>query len=116
MSIPSTPQRRRWNCCEASTRKPEMPRLADPDVSRVVLIGVGSYADTQEWPTLPAVHANLADLRTAFTDPALWGLPATNCTELINPTDPGAVLEAIWQAAEQAADTIVVYYAGHGSA
>ncbi len=92
-----------------------MPRLADPSASRAVLIGVASYADGQQWSALPAVRTNITDLEEALIDPDLWGLPLAYCSKLVDPSDPGAVLEAIACAAEQATDTLVVYYAGHGS-
>ncbi|GII55155.1 hypothetical protein Pth03_35440 [Planotetraspora thailandica] len=87
----------------------------DPDGSRAVLIGVANYADPEEWPDLPAVLANLADLRRALTDPDLWGLPAGNCVDLVDPRDAGDVLDAIADATRRASDTVLVYYAGHGA-
>ncbi|MBB2743418.1 UNVERIFIED_ORG: chaperone protein DnaK [Microbispora rosea subsp. rosea] len=87
----------------------------DPRGSRAVLIGVADYADPQEWPPLPAVRANVADLRQTLTDPELWGLPEENCTTLLDPRDVGDVLDAIAEATRNANDTAIVYYAGHGS-
>ncbi|MFE2218073.1 cell division protein FtsZ [Streptomyces canus] len=92
-----------------------MSRLPDPLMSQAVLIGVSHCADAERWPALPSVESNVTDLRDALTNPRLWGLPAENCTTLLNPTDPGPVLEAVNTAARTARDTVLVYYAGHGS-
>ena len=92
-----------------------MIRLADPRLSRAVLVGVSRCADVARWPALPSVEANLADVRAALTDADLWGLPAENCVTILDPTDPGPVLEAVHAAAWAAQDAMLVYYAGHGS-
>lgn len=63
---------------------------------------------------LPAVVANVAGLRSLFAEQDLWGLPAENCTVLLDCEHPGEVLTAVREAAEAAVDTLVVYYAGHG--
>jgi hypothetical protein len=86
-------------------------RLSDPAASRAVLIGVHTYA---EQPDLPAVEHNLDDLRDALTDPEIWGLPAGHCRVVAQPKNHRAVLNAVIAAGQQATDTLVVYYAGHG--
>ena len=86
-------------------------RLSDPAASRAVLIGVHTYA---EQPDLPAVEHNLDDLRDALTDPEIWGLPAEHCRVVAQPRNHRAVLNAVISAGQQATDTLVVYYAGHG--
>ncbi|MER6843168.1 hypothetical protein [Streptomyces platensis] len=45
-------------------------------------MGVHDYANLEK---LPAVARNLAGLREALTDPAVWGLPAEACTVLSQP-------------------------------
>ncbi len=92
-----------------------MSRLPDPELSRALLIGVSAYAEPERWQPLPAVERNLTDLRDALTDSRLWGLPPEHCTTILNPTDSGPVLEAVHSAARAAQDTVLVYYAGHGS-
>jgi WD40 repeat protein len=92
-----------------------MMRHADPAKSRAVLIGVVNYADPQRWPSLPAVRANVNDLKRVLTDPDLWGLRRSHCVILLDPRDRGRVLEAIHTAAEEATDTVLIYYGGHGA-
>ncbi|MFE0191051.1 ABC transporter substrate-binding protein [Streptomyces sp. NPDC058989] len=85
--------------------------LPDPAASRALLIGVHAYASL---PALPAVERNLAGLKRAFTDEALWGLPDTHCRVLPQPESAEAVLDTLHSVALEATDTLVVYYAGHG--
>ncbi|HKD99278.1 MAG TPA: Hsp70 family protein, partial [Micromonosporaceae bacterium] len=92
-----------------------MTRQADPAASRAVLIGVSEYAEPERWEALPATRTNVEDLRTVLTDPAAWGLPTENCAALVDPRDRLAVLEAVAEAANEARDTVFVYYTGHGA-
>lgn len=85
--------------------------LADPAASRAVLIGSHTYASLGD---LPGVKDNLAGLRRLFLDPGVWGLPGGNCTVLEQPRDAVQVIDAVDRAVQEAADTLVVYYAGHG--
>lgn len=86
-------------------------KLPDPVASRAVLIGSYSYHDLEP---LPAVANNLERLRALFTSADLWGLPARHCVVAPNPSGPAEVLDLIHDAAAQASDTLLVYYAGHG--
>ena len=85
--------------------------LADPGTSRAVLIGTHTFARLDP---LPAVANNLRRLSEKLTDPALWGLPPAHCTVVEQPAHPGDVLDAVRAAAEEARDTLLVHYAGHG--
>ena len=85
--------------------------LPDPLLSRAVLIGSYSYIDLDP---LPSVANNLARLSGLFRSADLWGLPSQNCRVLPNPSGPAEVLDVIHQAALEASDTLLVYYAGHG--
>ena len=85
--------------------------LPDPVASRAVLIGSYSYRDLEP---LPSVANNIERLRDLFTARDLWGLPPENCHVLPNPSSPAEVLDLIHEAALEASDTLVVYYAGHG--
>ncbi|MEU6299795.1 caspase family protein [Streptomyces erythrochromogenes] len=89
------------------------PRLADPAASRAVLVGAHAYAHLED---LPGVQNNLTALTDAFADERIWGLPREHITVLDQPADAGEILDAVIYAAEQATDTLVVYYAGHGLA
>jgi hypothetical protein len=86
-------------------------RLPNPDRTRVVLIGADEY---QHFSDLPAVRNNLARLTELFRSPRIGGLPAGHCVTLSNPADVKDVLDAVHQAASEATDTLVVYFAGHG--
>ncbi|GAA4237166.1 hypothetical protein GCM10022254_48540 [Actinomadura meridiana] len=88
-----------------------MTGLPDPNASRAVLIGVHQY---ETLDALPAVEQNLTGLRDVFTDPALWGLPESNCVLVSQPQSSRAVLDVLWETARQATDALIVYYAGHG--
>ncbi|GFE15613.1 hypothetical protein Sgleb_36600 [Streptomyces glebosus] len=88
-----------------------MAVLSDPARSEAVLVGVHDYVYLEK---LPAVARNLAGLRDALTDPAVWGLPAESCTVLSQPLSMGQVLDTVQDRARKARDTLLVYYAGHG--
>ncbi|MFJ9025433.1 caspase domain-containing protein [Streptomyces sp. NPDC102259] len=89
-----------------------MKRLPDPAKSRAVIVGVDRY-DTL--PDLPSVGNNVNRLAKVLGDPELWGLRRPDqCTVLLNPPSPDAVLDAVHDAAAEAEDALVVYFAGHG--
>ncbi|CAG7648049.1 Caspase domain-containing protein [Actinacidiphila bryophytorum] len=88
-----------------------MERLPDPMGSRAVLIGTAAYRQLEQ---LPAVTANLRDLAQALGDPMLWGLPDRHCVVVTDPQDSSALLDPVQSAGEDAEDTLLVYYAGHG--
>jgi hypothetical protein len=85
--------------------------LPDPRQSRAVLIGVSEFTSLEP---LPAVRRSLDALAECLRDRELWGLPARNCTVLAEPASQQDVGHAVDAAAEQAADTLLVYYSGHG--
>ncbi|WP_157248681.1 caspase, EACC1-associated type [Nonomuraea typhae] len=85
--------------------------LPDPLTSRAVLIGISEYTHLSP---LPAVANNLQMLASLLQRPDLWGLPAAHCTVVHNPTSIDAMMDPLWQAREEARDTLLVYFAGHG--
>ncbi|MGW7572351.1 caspase family protein [Streptomyces sp. NPDC054765] len=85
--------------------------LPDPTRSRAVLIGVDRYRHLAD---LPAVGNNVRQLAALLKDPRLWGLPPQHCVVLHNPPSADTVLDAVHEAAAEAADALVVYFAGHG--
>ncbi len=91
---------------------PGYPGLSDGGRSRVVLVGTARYT-SDGLPDLPAVERNLEALRAALTRGG-WGLPPERCTMLLDVEDPRVVLDALADAAAEAEDTLVFYYAGHG--
>src|SRR6266545_6238329 len=90
-----------------------MARLPDPARSRAVLIGSSVYADP-DLVELPGVRDNLTDLHAVLTSPRGTGLPAAHCTVLAEPTEAATVGECLANAAREAEDLLLVYYAAHG--
>jgi two-component system, OmpR family, sensor histidine kinase MtrB len=88
-----------------------MPALPDPERSRVVLVGASRF---KKLPPLPAVVANVAELRALFTSEKVWALPAAHCAVVRDPREARTVSRAVREAARVAEDTLVFYYAGHG--
>jgi hypothetical protein len=88
-------------------------RLPDPERSRLVLIGTSSYADAN-LPDLPAVGRGIGDLGAALTDPVYGVVPKQHCDVLADEGDIRLIGRRLRQAARQAEDLLLVYYAGHG--
>ncbi|MCX5358482.1 caspase family protein [Streptomyces sp. NBC_00124] len=88
-------------------------RLPDSEKSRIVLIGSARY-ESPELPDVPAIENNLTELRTLFTSNASAIVSPDNCTVSLNPKDQSTVGELVTEAAEQAEDLLLIYYAGHG--
>jgi hypothetical protein len=85
--------------------------LPDPKRSAAVVIGVGAYT---EMPKLPAVKENRERLKAVLTDPEVWGLPERHFHEVPDPKHAANLIDPVIEAAQQARDTLIVYYAGHG--
>ena len=90
-----------------------MASMPSPARSRAVLIGVSDYRE-RELADLPHVARNVADLKHLLTSELSWSLPDEHCRTLPNPTSREQVMAAVEQAAAEATDTLLVYYAGHG--
>lgn len=88
-------------------------RAVDPQRSRIVLLGTPAYHD-EDLPDVPQVSANLADLAAVFTDPDVGGFPAENCVTAPAGASVHEIGDLLHQAAEQAEDLLLFYYAGHG--
>ncbi|MFI9594948.1 Hsp70 family protein [Nonomuraea sp. NPDC052265] len=91
-----------------------MSAWPDPAGCRAVLVGTTTYTDQVMWPALPAVRANVTDLAEVLTGPRSWGLRRDHCAQLIDPAGSDHVLDLIHDAATEAADTVLIYYSGHG--
>jgi hypothetical protein len=89
------------------------PGLPDPAASAAVLIGTSAYQDPALSP-LPGVVNNVADLAAILADEALWGLPAQRTSVLLDSADTADMMGSLAGLAEQAHDTFIVYYSGHG--
>ncbi|MGW9553229.1 caspase, EACC1-associated type [Nocardiopsis sp. NPDC055551] len=87
------------------------PGRLDPTRSACILIGVDDY---QDLPILRSVERNLDDLKGILTDPDIWGIPNDRIWVVRNPSRAGDLTGPVREAAEQAEDTLLVYYAGHG--
>lgn len=85
--------------------------LPNPLTSRAVLVGTSQYKYLQP---LPAVERNLKEFSKLLQSDDLWGLPATNCIVVSNPQTNADMLDPLQQAAEEASDTLIFYFAGHG--
>ncbi|MFJ4242791.1 caspase family protein, partial [Streptomyces iakyrus] len=85
--------------------------LPDPAKSRAVLIGVSEYTTL---PPLPTVSKNVSALKSILTGSTSWALPSSNCIAVENPRTPEELVDPVFQCAEEATDTLLVYYAGHG--
>ncbi|MEV8536107.1 caspase family protein [Streptomyces sp. NPDC051211] len=88
-----------------------MTGVPDPAASRVVLIGSAGY---HHLPALPAVGANVEDLAAELSDPTVWGLPEQHLTLVADPVHAADLLDPVRRAGEEATDTLLVYFAGHG--
>ncbi|MEV7170879.1 caspase family protein [Streptomyces sp. NPDC093224] len=88
-----------------------MTGLPDPSTSRAVLIGTAGY---RHLAALPAVEANVKDLAAELCDATIWGLPGQHCTTVLDPQHPAELLDPVHRAGEEATDTLLVYFAGHG--
>ncbi|MDF0376585.1 caspase family protein [Streptomyces sp. KA12] len=88
-----------------------MSVLPDPGASRAVLIGTSRYDHLEQ---LPAVSNNLTALAELLGGPLSLRIPASHLAVIENPPTPSAVMEPLRQAAAEATDTLIVYYAGHG--
>ncbi|MBF6147058.1 caspase family protein [Nocardia nova] len=85
----------------------------DPTNSRAILIGVGTYEHSDRLPHIPAAVHNITDLREHLTGPGAV-LASENCWTVADPSSSSHIGDLLDQAAEQASDTLLVYYAGHG--
>ncbi|MFD4551334.1 caspase domain-containing protein [Streptomyces sp. NPDC058466] len=88
-----------------------MSALPDPALSRAVLAGVSHYSKLE---SLPAVANNLKDLAPVLMSPLSWELPPEYCTVVSEPGTSHDLLNPISRAADEAEDTLLVYFAGHG--
>ncbi|WP_405562692.1 caspase family protein [Streptomyces phaeochromogenes] len=88
-----------------------MSVLPDPGASRAVLVGTSRYEHLEP---LPAVANNLRALADLLFSPLSLQLPAQNVIVVEDPAAAHTVVGAVRQAAAEATDTLVVYFAGHG--
>jgi hypothetical protein len=83
--------------------------------TRVVLVGASGFLrDPTNLPELPAVAANVEDLKLVLTDPQVVGIPSENIVVLLNELTPYHVVLRVADEARKAVDTFIFYYSGHG--
>ncbi|MFI6511667.1 YDG/SRA domain-containing protein [Streptosporangium sp. NPDC050855] len=90
-------------------------KLPDPRLSRAVLIGTSKY-ESENLPDLPTVANNLAAIKEALCDHSIWGLPPQHCRVIREPAQSPQMIDPVIKASEEATDTLIVYFAGHGLA
>ncbi|MGW1563371.1 caspase family protein [Streptomyces sp. NPDC002144] len=88
-----------------------MSVLPDPGASRAVLVGTSRYEYLEQ---LPAVANNVRALAGLLCSPLSLDLPARHVTVVEDPAAAHTVVGAVRQAAGEATDTLIVYFAGHG--
>ncbi|HWM39478.1 MAG TPA: esterase-like activity of phytase family protein [Streptomyces sp.] len=89
----------------------DSPARMDPEQSACVLVGVSKYAHL---PDLRSVSGSLAALQRLLADDSVWGLPKDRIWAVPDPQTAGDLTEPVYEAAEKATDTLIIYYAGHG--
>ncbi|MET8504137.1 caspase family protein [Streptomyces sp. NPDC004787] len=85
--------------------------IPDPNKTRAILIGVSEYSNLTK---LPTVRNNVVALHAILTGSDSWGLPDDHCVTVHDPRTPEELVDPIYHGAEEASDTLLVYYAGHG--
>ncbi len=88
-----------------------MNGLPDPNQSRAVLIGTSQY---EKMVSLPAVRNNILQFAKLLVDGRIWGLPKEHCVTIRDPSSREKLLDSVVEAATEAKDTLLFYYAGHG--
>ena len=88
-----------------------MSALPDPGASRAVLVGTSRYEHLEQ---LPAVANNVRALADLLCGPLSLQLPERHVRVVEDPAAAHAVVGAVRQAAAEASDTLIVYFAGHG--
>ncbi|MFG3480122.1 caspase family protein [Streptomyces sp. NPDC047980] len=88
-----------------------MSVLPDPGASRAVLIGTSRYDHLEQ---LPAVSNNLTALTGILQGPHTLRLPPGHVTVVENASHNHMPVTAVREAAAEATDTLLVYFAGHG--
>ncbi|MFK4540411.1 hypothetical protein RKD29_007961 [Streptomyces tendae] len=88
-----------------------MSVLPDPGASWAVLVGTGRYEYLEH---LPAASNNVQALADLLRGPLSVQLPTGHVTVVEDPVAAHTVVGAVRQAAAEATDTLIVYFAGHG--
>ncbi|MFI9271724.1 hypothetical protein ACIGXM_13545 [Kitasatospora sp. NPDC052896] len=88
------------------------PLRPDPELSRAVLVGVGSFTDPG-LPDLPEAQPSVDELADALTGPT-GPLRRDRVTRIVDPRSPADVLRPLAEAAADTAGLLLFHYVGHG--
>ena len=86
----------------------------DSSRSRALLVGATTFGTEAKLDDLPSVRAGVEGLQRLLVDPGPGGLEPTACHTLLDPATPDEFDAALTSCANDAEDTLLVYYAGHG--
>lgn len=84
---------------------------SDGGRSRAVVFGVHDFS---ELPRLDGVRHNVPALRELLTSDDVGGLAEQDCSVVAHDGTQQQMLDALHDAAQEAVDLLLVYYAGHG--
>ena len=87
----------------------------DPRNSRALLIGTSTYADApgDGWPPVPAAERNVQVLAELLTSAEIAGFPKENIRTILDPDNPGQVLDELYSTGQEASDLLILYIVGH---
>jgi hypothetical protein len=88
-------------------------RLPVPRLSNALLVGSPHFT-SDAISDLPSVTNNVSALAEALTAPVTGVVDPARCRRLISPRAQHEVGAALDEAVNEAVDTVIVYYAGHG--
>ncbi|MER5385504.1 tetratricopeptide repeat protein [Streptomyces sp. NPDC002688] len=91
-----------------------MLRPPNPGRSRAVLLGTAAYTEDPLLPNVPAVRNNVSDLQRLLTEGRPGAFSAETTRVVLDPATPRDLGLPLLEAARQAEDVFLVYYAGHG--
>ncbi|WP_372349543.1 tetratricopeptide repeat protein [Streptomyces sp. KL116D] len=91
-----------------------MLRPPNPGRSRAVLLGTATYTEDPLLPDVPAVRNDVRDLRRLLTEGQPGAFSAETTRVVLDPETPRDLGLPLLEAARQAEDVFLVYYAGHG--
>ncbi|QNT92337.1 Tetratricopeptide repeat protein [Streptomyces griseofuscus] len=91
-----------------------MMRPPDPARSRAVLVGTAEYTEDALLPGVPAVRNNVRDLQRLLTEGRPGAFSTESTRTVIDAATPRDLGLPLLEAARQAEDVFLVYYAGHG--
>jgi 5'-deoxynucleotidase YfbR-like HD superfamily hydrolase len=82
--------------------------------SRVVLIGISEFPQDESLNSLPSVKNNIRDMQKILANCDMLGIHNNNIITITDEPSYVKPIERLIKVAEEAEDTLLVYYAGHG--